>query len=558
MATTSPTTSPTTPEPATRRPVGTVVRRAANPATVLGAFLTLFGLLVLGLPGVGLATVDLVFGLVLTAVGLANLVRAVSGRGPRLAPTRWAAGRRAPFELLIGWAVLRDPVLGAQVAVWCAGTVLLVRGSWAVLTAWRHPRERRAVRLAAGAIAVALGVLCVATWTELPSGITLVVAVTTVVAGVILLVSGLRAASRRSDLELEQPTARQIVVDAFLRDDVGPDRRAELASTLYFEPPGRTTDLTAWWVMLLLSAAIATFAILQDSTAVVIGAMLVAPLMVPILGLAGALVNGWSRRAVSSLALVALGAVAAVVVAYVMSGWAPAPVNVEVNTQVTSRIRPDLLDLLIAVSAGAAGAFATMAVRVASSIAGVAIAVALVPPLSVVGICLAGGLWPEALGAFLLFMTNVVAIIASAAVVFVLGGFADPAVLRSGRQRLTITLAPFVAVSMAILIPLVFTSEGVVGEASQTTRAHRVVDEWAGTDGDYQVLRVEVRDDAVQVDLTGPSAPPSATELHRALQDELGREVTLTLGFTPSTVTVVGPDGVEDDGGLGESPTPTP
>ncbi|BDZ41082.1 hypothetical protein GCM10025865_03810 [Paraoerskovia sediminicola] len=131
--------------------------------------------------------------------------------------------------------------------------------------------------------------------------------------------------------------------------------------------------------MLLLSVCIATFAVLQDSTAVVIGAMLIAPLMVPILGLAAALVNGWVRRAWESSLLIVAGVVAAVVLAAAITLWAPAVVSFETNSQITSRVDPSVLDMLVAIAAGAAGAFATVNTRVASSIAGVAIAVALVP-----------------------------------------------------------------------------------------------------------------------------------------------------------------------------------
>lgn len=136
---------------------------------------------------------------------------------------------------------------------------------------------------------------------------------------------------------------------------------------------------------------------------------------------------------------------------------------------------PTTIDMLIALAAGAAGAFAAVNTRVSSSIAGVAIAVALVPPLAVVGICLSGGRTADALGATLLFLTNFVAIVMAASLVFVLTGFARPFALRQRRRQLLLTGAPFVALAIAILAPLMLTSEGILASETETREASRAV-----------------------------------------------------------------------------------
>ena len=144
--------------------------------------------------------------------------------------------------------------------------------------------------------------------------------------------------------------------------------------------------------MMVLATGIASFAVIQDSTAVVIGAMLVAPLMTPIMGVSAAAVNGWPQRLFRSLVLVVVAALAAVALAWLIASWLPSVGNLSTNSQITSRVEPSLLDFCIAVFAGSAGAHVqTVDPRVSSSLSGVAIAVALVPPLSVVGITLEQG-----------------------------------------------------------------------------------------------------------------------------------------------------------------------
>ena len=133
---------------------------------------------------------------------------------------------------------------------------------------------------------------------SLSEGVLVGGAAVAIVTGGILLAYGLRVgAPEQSTLDVTSASTPDILWDWVRTEDVGTRRRDELADSLYFENPGRMQKLAAWWVMLLLSVSIATFAVLQDSTAVVIGAMLIAPLMTPILGLSGALVNGWTRRA---------------------------------------------------------------------------------------------------------------------------------------------------------------------------------------------------------------------------------------------------------------------
>ncbi len=194
-------------------------------------------------------------------------------------------------------------------------------------------------------------------------------------------------------------------------------------------------------------------------------------------------------------------------------------------------------------AAGAAGAFATVTVRVASSIAGVAIAVALVPPLAVVGISLGAHRFDDAGGAMLLFLTNFVAIVLAAAAVFAVSGFARPNELRERRWSILATLAPFVALAALIILPLVFTSQGLIASSTAQREAAVVVDEWLGPDSALQVISIDVEDDEVNVSLSGPTAAPPLAPLREALASRLERPVGVSVTLTPVTVTQLGPEG---------------
>ncbi len=205
-----------------------------------------------------------------------------------------------------------------------------------------------------------------------------------------------------------------------------------------------------YFIMMGLSAAIATFGLLQNSGAVIIGAMLVAPLFTPILALSLSIVQGdmpfFQVAVESSIKGIAL----AVGLALVLTGFSPLT---ELTNEIIVRSQPNLFDLLIALASGIAGAYAIARKDVATSLPGVAIAAALVPPLSVVGIGLAHGNLAVAGGSALLFATNLVAIVLSGAITLMLLGFLPR---KRDRQDIRLRWAFFVILFSLglILIPL--------------------------------------------------------------------------------------------------------
>ena len=189
------------------------------------------------------------------------------------------------------------------------------------------------------------------------------------------------------------------------------DQRVELVQRL---------ETGAYWsfsfgFMTALSTAIASLGLIQDSTAIVIGAMVVAPLMTPLVAAGLGLVQGNLQIFRESLKTVSIGVGLALFVSIFFGLVVP---QSDVSSELLARAFPNVLDLAVAFFAGAAAAYAVARPELLGALSGVAIAVALVPPLAACGIGTADAFWALAQGAGLLFLSNMVAIILGAATVF--------------------------------------------------------------------------------------------------------------------------------------------
>jgi uncharacterized hydrophobic protein (TIGR00271 family) len=264
--------------------------------------------------------------------------------------------------------------------------------------------------------------------------------------------------------------------------------------------------------------------------------MLVAPLMTPIMGAAAAVVNGWRARLMASLGTVALSVIGAVALAWIIAAWFPALVPLSTNSQVTSRVSPTMLDMAIALAAGAAGAYATIDDRVSSSLTGVAIAVALVPPLGVIGITLEASLYDDALGAFVLFLTNFVSIILAAVAVFLLVGLAPVRKMIERRSEIRSVLGTVAIGALIIIVPLTFTGNGVLASSSRQASAQSAVEDWLGEDDSLRLAQVETSGTEVSILITGAGKIPPVEDLEDDIAAAFGEPVTLTVEYVPSVV----------------------
>jgi uncharacterized hydrophobic protein (TIGR00271 family) len=168
-------------------------------------------------------------------------------------------------------------------------------------------------------------------------------------------------------------------------------------------------------MMICLSTAIASLGLIQNSTAVVIGAMVVAPLMTPLIGAGLALVQGNTIFFRDSIKAMGFGIGAALLISLILGFLVPVG---ELTPELLARGGPTIIDLGVAFLSGAAAAYAVARPSLLGALAGVAIAAALVPPLATVGISLAEGAWKVSEGAAILFATNLVAIILGAAFIY--------------------------------------------------------------------------------------------------------------------------------------------
>jgi len=303
----------------------------------------------------------------------------------------------------------------------------------------------------------------------------------------------------------------------------GPVDAAEVArvrDVIMFEEPGLRERLIRFWLLLILAAAIATFGLIGDSVATVIGAMIVAPLMLPIMGLAFSISVGDRRGILSSLAVAVGGILTAIGVGYLLSLPFSAVLDVENNAQIMARTAPRLVDLAAALATGLAGAFAIGRKDISDTLPGVAIAISLVPPLANVGILLGQQRLDLASGSLLLFLTNYFAILLTGSLMYALMGFPQ-AVLAGQSHRARVTaVAVVVTLAVLIVVPLAATSYSVAVSNAVHARVSDAADVWLA-DTDYRVASINVDDGSVTLTIAGSGERPRTVLLERSLRGRL-------------------------------------
>lgn len=310
-----------------------------------------------------------------------------------------------------------------------------------------------------------------------------------------------------------------------------------------------------FFVLIALSTAIASLGLLVNSPAVVIGAMLVAPLMSPIAGTGLAMVLGDSRFLRLAVGAVMRGVGMALVVS-LLAGllWIGQPLTAEV----LSRTQPTLLDLGVAVFSGMAVAYALGRSDAAAALPGVAIAAALVPPLASAGISFSSGHPREGFGALLLFTTNFIAIASASALVFLFLGFRPTPAQKERRAAQVRSAQLALVLLLAVAGTLGFTTYRLANETATKNRISNLVDAGVAEIPGAAVDQLEIgnlNDPVLSLRITvrsDRSIPHSAVvELQKFISTELQREIAMTLTVIPTTILdpIVPPT---------QTPTPTP
>lgn len=291
-----------------------------------------------------------------------------------------------------------------------------------------------------------------------------------------------------------------------------------------------------YFVLIALSSVIATLGLVQNSAAVIIGAMLVAPLMIPILALSLGVVLGEVGILQSAGESALKGVAAAIGIAAFLDLLVPHRVP---GSEILARAQPSMLDLVIALASGAAGAYAVARKEVAAALPGVAIAAALMPPLCTVGIALAAGWGAVAGGAMLLFLINLAAINLAGSVVFLLLGFRPR--LGERHRRLWFRRGLTVSVLLFLLIGAIL--GGLLTQSAHRARQEALIRQTLSaelaTRGEARLtgLTWETDGQGVQVEArircAQEAADVDSAAIAQALSQRLGRPVTLYLIVEP-------------------------
>ncbi|WP_286760514.1 DUF389 domain-containing protein [Salegentibacter sp. UBA1130] len=276
----------------------------------------------------------------------------------------------------------------------------------------------------------------------------------------------------------------------------------------------KTTSI--YVVMMILSTLIATFGLFANSSPVIIGAMILAPIISPIVSFAMGMVRYDTNMLKRGIITILIGTGVSLLFSSGVTLIIPIKL---ITSEIDARLSPTLLDMGIAVASGVAAAYAHAKEGIAKSLAGVAIAVALVPPLAVSGIGIGWWDWQVFSGAFLLYLTNLAGIIMFAGITFLILGFAP---FKRAKLGLVYTL---ILIGM-VMVPLSLSFNRIKKEASITR-------ELEGSTVNELVIRdVKVRfGDPLRVSLTlvGPEnlSGNEMRDIKKQLEEDIGEPIHL-------------------------------
>lgn len=286
-------------------------------------------------------------------------------------------------------------------------------------------------------------------------------------------------------------------------------------------------------VLLGGSCLIATFGLIVNSAAVIIGAMLIAPLMQPLRGFAFAAIEGDRELLRLSSLSISVGTLVGIVMSWLAGMLLGIP---EFGSEVLARTQPTLIDLAVALVAGAISSFAKVRPEIGDALPGTAIAVALMPPLCAVGLTLSQGQWAYSGGAFLLYFTNLLGINLACTIVYVLAGYTR----RNKQFSRTLSWGVSAILVAILVIPLGVSSLQLIRQSRLNYSVRTILaDSPLLARQDVELLDTRIAWEEAEIELlvkaAEPITPNEVMVVERALTGELGEPFKVAFDVTQST-----------------------
>lgn len=287
-----------------------------------------------------------------------------------------------------------------------------------------------------------------------------------------------------------------------------------------------------FYILCFFSSVIITLGLIIDSAAVVIGGMLIAPLVWPIFLMSLAILMGRGKIFEKSFFTFIKAVVIIFSVALVIGFFLP---HINSGQEIISRTHPTLYELFIALASGFVGAFVISYPKLGNAMAGVVVAAALVPPLAVTGLAVSQNDIEAAGGSLLLFLSNLVAIIFAAGVLFLLAKFRGPSTLE-GKEVRRSNIRWFVLMFLIVLIPLFFITTRTITEEKRSKVVREVL-EVELPDAKVSDLEIKEIDRILHINVTIRSdqsiSKSQVSELTEYLSTNFNKSVVLKIVIVP-------------------------
>lgn len=277
----------------------------------------------------------------------------------------------------------------------------------------------------------------------------------------------------------------------------------------------------SYFLLLAASMIIATLGLLMDASAIVIGSMIISPLTWPMFGLADGAALGNRKRIKANLIILVGSILFGIAIAYALTVLSPLKV---INEEILSRSRPTLLDAIVALTAGGIGILAIVRKNISDTVAGVAVALSLTPPVCVVGISLALSERDIVSGSFLLLVTNALSITLIAGLILVLVHYSWRRKLRMAPRAFAVMLVSLLITAIPLYQLLtVYSLESSSYDTVQTELTSYI--EGLSPNGSVQNIRTDLEDNLLVVD--ADIFLPSSVVLTFEDKDKLIERLTL-------------------------------